>query len=94
MIIKEDDFWAEQITDGSTFWDLHLLKEKKKKSGAIVEEFGDPIYGIPLDSVMKRVCANRIARKHKGEALTMKQYLDEWKEQMKILKDLSLNENE
>ena len=68
MIIEEPDFRAEQIEDGSIFWNLNLIRTKKKRDGTIVEELGDTIYGMPLDSVLKRVVANRIARKHKEEA--------------------------
>ena len=91
MIIEEDDFRAEQISDDSIFWDLNLIKTKKKRDGTIVEEFGNTIYGMPLDSVMKRIVANRIARKYKDEAITMKQYLEDWKKEMEKLSNLSLN---
>lgn len=91
MIIEEDDFRAEQIADDSIFWDLNLIKTKKKRDGTIVEEFGNTIYGMPLDSVMKRIVANRIARKYKDEAITMKQYLEDWKKEMEKLSNLSLN---
>ena len=91
MIIEESDFRAEQIEDGSTFWDLNLIKTKKKRDGTIVQELGNTIYGLPLDSVIKRIVANRIARKHE-EAITMKQYLDEWKIEMDKLANLSLRE--
>ena len=92
MIIEEPDFRAEQIEDGSIFWNLNLIKTKKKRDGTIVEELGDTIYGMPLDSVMKRVVANRIARNHKDEAITMRQYLDEWKQEMIKIQHLSLSE--
>ena len=92
MIIAESDFRAEQSSEGSIFWDLNLIRTKKKRDGSIVEELGDTIYGIPLDSVMKRVCINRIARKHKDECMTMKQFLDEWKEEIRKLSDLNLSE--
>lgn len=91
MIIEEPDFRAEQIEDGSTFWDLNLIKTKKKRDGTVVQELGNTIYGLPLDSVIKRIVANRIARKHE-EAITMKQYLDEWKIEMEKLANLSLRE--
>jgi len=92
MIIEEPDFRAEQSSEGSIFWDLNLIRTKKKRDGTIVEELGDTIYGIPLDSVMKRVAINRIARNHKDKAITMKQFLDEWKEEINKLSDLNLNE--
>ena len=92
MIIQEPDFRAEQIEEGSLFWNLNLIKTKKKRDGTIVEELGDTIYGMPLDSVLKRVVANRIARNHKDEAITMKQFLDEWKVEMRKISNLSLNE--
>lgn len=92
MIIEEPDFRAEQIEDGSIFWDLNLIRTKKKRDGTIVQELGDTKYGLPLDGVMKRIIANRIARKHPDEALTMKQYLDEWKAEMIKLSSLSLSE--
>ena len=91
MIIEEADFRAEQISDDSIFWDLNLIRTKKKKDGTVVEELGNTIYGLPLDSVIKRVAANRIARKYKDKAITMKQYLEDWKLEMKKLNDLSLN---
>ncbi len=94
MIIREEDFEATQISEGSTFWDLKIIKTKKKRDGTITEEFGDTIYGIPLDSVMKRVAISRIGRKHKEQAITMKQFLDEWKVEMNKLQNLSLNEYE
>lgn len=92
MIIAESDFRAEQSSEGSIFWDLNLIRTKKKRDGSIVEELGDTIYGIPLDSVMKRVCLNRIARNHKDQAISMKQFLDEWKNEMKKLSDLNLSD--
>jgi hypothetical protein len=92
MIIEESDFRAEQISDDSIFWDLNLLKTKNKRDGSVVEELGDTLYGLPLDSVMKRIVANRIARRNKDGALTMRQYLDEWKQEMIKLSQLSLNE--
>lgn len=91
MIIEEADFRAEQINDDSIFWDLNLIRTKKKKDGTVVEELGNTIYGLPLDSVIKRIAANRIARKYKDKAITMKQYLEDWKLEMKKLNDLSLN---
>ena len=91
MIIEEPDFRAEQIEDGSIFWDLNLIRTKKKRDGTIVEELGDTRYGLPLDSVIKRVIANRIARKYKEQAITMKQYLEDWKKEMEKLSNLSLN---
>jgi hypothetical protein len=92
MIIQEDDFKAEQLSDDSIFWDLNLLRTKKKRDGTIVDELGDTIYGLPLDSVMKRIVANRIARNNKDKAITMKQYLDEWKQEMVKLSNLSLSD--
>lgn len=94
MTIEEYDFKAEQISEGSLFWDLNLIKTKRKRDGTITQEFGDTIYGMPLDSVIKRIIANRVSMKHKDEALTMKQYLDEWKKEMEKLDSLNLKDNE
>jgi len=92
MIIQESDFRAEQIAEGSLFWDLNLIRTKKKRDGTVTEELGDTIYGIPLDSVIKRVAINRIARKHKEAAINMRQFLDEWKIELNKLSNLSLND--
>ena len=87
MVIEEKDFRLEQISDDSNFWDLNLLRVKKKRDGSIVEEFGDTIYGITLEHAIKRIISNRISRKN-PESVDMKTYLKLWSEEMKNVNGL------
>ena len=79
MKIVEDDFELEQVDETSIFWDLKVLKTVKKKDGTIESKLGDPMYGLPLESAIKRIASVRMHRKH-PEAIAMKQYLEEYKQ--------------
>ena len=80
MIIEEYDFKAEQVGGTSYLWDLYLLKTIKPKVGPSREELTIDGYGMPLDSVIRRIASFRMNKKHPEEALDMKTYLKEYKD--------------
>ena len=83
MIIEESDFKLEQIDPTSNFWDLTFVKVINK--GKINErtEFKDPLYGLTLDSAIRRIASFRMNSKHPEDAIPLGQYLKEYRELIK-----------
>lgn len=86
MIIEESDFKLEQV--GGAIFDLRLLESKVKKNGTKVEEFGDPIYGCSLESALNRIIRNRLKRKNRSGAITMKRLRDDIIAETKFIHDI------
>jgi hypothetical protein len=80
MIIEESDYRLEQISNSAIFWDLYLLKTIKPKGCASREEFKLEGYGYTLDHAILVIAAYRMHNKHPEEALTMSEYLKEYRE--------------
>lgn len=87
MIITDSDFRFIPTTPSSGSFDVELLHTITNKSGESRQEFKNVAYGISLDSAIQRVIRYRVYNKHKDQALTIKQYLDEFKKELKKLKD-------
>ncbi len=88
MIIEESDFRLTPVSDNSPFWDLELLYTIKSRTGLKKQEFKNSGYGLTLNSAIKKIVSFRIQNKHSDEAITMKQYLDEYKNETKKLEEL------
>lgn len=63
MIIENNDYILEQLSDNSIFWDLTFPKVIHKGKDNERIEFKDPIYGITLDSAKKRIALFRVNNK-------------------------------
>lgn len=86
MIIQEEDFKLESISDSSLFFDLELLHTIKPKGGEERQEFKVAGYGLQLETAMKKIVQYRISVKHRDKALSMAEYMKEFK---KIYQDIS-----
>lgn len=82
MKIIESDFTLEYL--GGDLFDLRLVSVKKKKSGEIVKELGEPIYGCSLHSAIRRIISNRAKLKNTDK--TLKKHLDVLIEQYKAIR--------
>lgn len=85
MEIKGEDYLI--TNDGeSTHWDLRLMKTVRPRSGPPREELGDPMYGMPLEKAIKIIVNYRLDKKK--DTYTLKEYLDEYKLQITLLKNI------
>lgn len=83
MIIQEEDF---RMIPCGALWDLELAKTIRPKGGEPRVEFKSEGYGMTMESCIKRVINKRIA--DKKETLSLKEYLDEYKQQLDTLNKL------
>lgn len=86
IVIEESDFKLEQV--GGAIFDLRLLETKTKKNGTEVEEFGDPIYGCSLESALNKIIRNRLRRKNRNGAITMRKLRDDILAETKFIHDI------
>lgn len=77
------DFVLEPIN--KYFWNLTLLETKTKRTGVTIEEFGNTMYGIPLETALRKIATLRASKNFNG---TLIEYLKKWKVEMKILESL------
>jgi len=87
MIIQENDFRLTSVNDSSPHFDLELLYTIKPKGGEIRQEFKNVAYGISLEGALLKIVQFRISNNH-PEAISIKTYLEEFKKEIKSLKDL------
>lgn len=88
MIIEESDFKLE-FDDNHSRFDLSLLRVINAKiPDKRREEFEIDAYGIDLDSALKRIINYRINKR--SETITLKQYLEEYRKEVKIIENLIL----
>lgn len=80
MVIEEEDFRLTPINDFCPHFDLELLYTIKPKGKETRKEFKTVAYGVSLESAIKKVIQHRINQKHNEEAITLKDYLKEFKE--------------
>lgn len=85
MIIEEKDFRLESTTDSSLFFDLELLRIINKGKDNEREEFKNEAYGLTIDSAIKRIANYRISNKHQKDALDIKTYFEEFKQEIEKL---------
>ena len=91
MTIEESDFkLTPSSNDASDFWNLELLvtvkATKNEENSVPKQKFKNVGYGIPLISAVKRICNYRIQHRHRGEAITLAQFLKEYIQLLKELK--------
>ena len=86
MIIQEEDFKLESVSDSSLFFDLELLHTVKPKGGEERQEFKVAGYGLQLGTAIKKIIQYRISSKYKYKALSMAEYMKEFR---KIYQDIN-----
>ena len=76
MLIEGEDYRLSN--DGeSVHWDLGKPER---------EEFGDPLYGMPLERAIKIIINHRLSRKK--EVYTLQEYLNSYKDEINKLKEI------
>lgn len=90
MSIEESDFKLTPATnDAGNFWDLEVLVTVKPKSGGeLRKEFKLIAYGVTIDSAIRRIANYRILHNNKDAALTMQEYLKQYREQINKIDNL------
>lgn len=95
MEIVEKDFKLKSIDESSPFFDLELLYVVKPRGGEPRLEFKNSGYGLTLKTAIKKIAQYRVNCKHKEEAIQLKTYYTEFKNELdqicKILEPLSKN---
>lgn len=83
MIIEESDFRLSN--DGnSVHWDLELMRTVRPRGKPEREEWGDPLYGMPLERAIKIIINYRLNKKK--DTYSLEAYLESYKEQLKQLR--------
>ena len=85
MIIEEKDFRLTPIDDSTVRFDLELLYKVKPKGKESRLEFKNAGYGLSLENAIKKVAQYRIINNHKEEAITLVDYLEEFKQELDSL---------
>ena len=85
MIIEEKDFRLTPIDDSTVRFDLELLYKVKPKGKESRLEFKNAGYGLSLENAIKEVAQYRIINNHKEEAITLVDYLEEFKQELDSL---------
>ena len=85
MEIKGDDFVFTSLGDIPLF-DVDILRTVNKGKESERTELKNCAYGVPLDHAIKYVISSRIANKY--DTTDLKTYLEEYKDQLKQLKEL------
>ena len=88
MVIAEDDFRLIPISDSSPKYDLELLYKIQAKGKEARLEFKNVAYGIGLEHAIKKIAHYRVCCKHNEEAIKLKTYFKEFKEELDSLKIL------
>lgn len=89
MVIEEPDFRMTSSSRDLPFWDLELLYIVKPKNGEPRKEFKNAGYGLSFEGAIRKIINFRIACKFPKSALTLKQYLKEYKEELNKIDELT-----
>lgn len=82
MQIEESDF--RLTNDGSSVhWDLELMKTVRPRGKPERQEFGDPMYGMPLEKCIKIIVNHRLA---KQEKYTLKEFIEAYLKELDNVK--------
>ena len=84
MVIKENDFVLEPVSDDSNFWNLTFYKRvKKRETGKFEMELGDTLYGLPLSSCLIRIAKHRSAKKYEEQNISLIEFLKDYQKNYK-----------
>lgn len=92
MNIVEPDFTMTPSSKNTDRYDLVFMKRvKKRDTGKFEIEPGDPLYGLTLSYALRVIAHHRVAKKYEDENISlrtfMKEYLDAYKEIVKLCKE-------
>lgn len=87
MVIKNDDYILEQLSDDSPFWDLTFPKVINKGKNNERVEFKDPLYGISLNIARVRIALWRVNRKHPTKECSPSEFNKLFLEEFTKIKD-------
>ena len=86
MIIEESDFRLIPVKESGLLFDLELLKVINKGKENERTEFKNIAYGITIESALKYIANARINAKY-NDSISLKQYLQEYKDVINSIKD-------
>lgn len=88
MTINEDDFiLTPSLNNASPIWDLELRVTIKGKEGDRFE-FKNVAYGITLENAIKRIANYRVLHNNGDSQITLKSYIDQYKEAVNEIYEL------
>lgn len=88
MTIEESDF--RLTNDGtSSYFDLELMKTVRPRGKPERQEWGDPLYGMPLEHAIKIIINYRLDKKK--DTYTLLEYLESYKDQLNQLRKILNN---
>lgn len=85
MIIEGDDYKLTPIDDSTPRFDLELLYTIKSRSKESKQEFKISAYGVELEYAIKKIAQFRVNNKHENEAIDLKTYFTEFKDEVNSL---------
>lgn len=88
MTIEESDFKLIPCSEASPHFDLELLYTVNKGKSNERIEFRNAGYGLTLESAIRRIIMSRIASKHGEGTISLKEFLGEFKEEIKKIKQI------
>lgn len=89
MIIEEKDFKLTPVDNASKVFDLELLYTVNKGKSNERTEFRTEGYGLRLNTAIEKIIMYRISNKYpKEEIISLKTFLEEYKEESKKIKEL------
>ena len=88
MTIEGKDYKLIPIDGYTPRFDLELLYEVKPRGRESRLEFRNVAYSISLDHAIKIIANYHINCNHRDEAVTLLEYLKEFTEELKFLKDV------
>lgn len=88
MVIQDSDYILTQINEHSPKWDLELLYTIRPKGKEPRQEFKNVGYGMPLEHAVHRIINYRIHNKYPEGAIQMKDYIKEFRDQVKTLEKI------
>lgn len=86
MTVEGKDYKLTPIGDASIFFDLELLATIAPKGKESREEWKTSGYGLRLDHAILIIAHYRLTKNHKDEAISIKQYVSEYRDIIKTLK--------
>ena len=88
MTIEEADFKLIPCSESSSRYDLEVLYIVNKGKSNERTEFRNVGYGLSLESAIRRIIRYRIGNKYEEEAITLKQFLEAFKEEAEKIKQM------
>lgn len=88
MEIAEKDFKLKPVSENSPQFDLELLYVVKPRGGEARLEFKTAGYGMSMENCIKKIAHYRVNCNHREEAIRLKTYFEEYKQELDDLKKL------